>query len=275
METSVTVTSWPLAHRLYPMPASLFPDTPSSEPPAAHPSSTAPGGAADPGDLDLSGVVVVIPALDEEASLPLVLAELPEVGGVVVVDNGSRDRTAEVAREGGAEVVLEPRRGYGSACQAGIRRARALGAEVLVILDADHSDHPEELPLLVGPILRDQADMVLGDRTRLAEPGSLFPQQRYGNALATFLIARVTGHRYADMGPFRAVRMSAVEAMGLVDENYGWNVEMQIKAVRLGLRVREVPVRYRKRIGVSKISGTVKGTLRAGAKIIYSTWRYA
>ncbi len=231
-----------------------------------HPSSTV---------LDYSGVVVVIPALNEELSLPATLAEIPPVGRVLVVDNGSSDRTAEVARQGGAEVVFEPRRGYGSACQAGIRRARELGASVLVILDADHSDHPEELPLLVDPVLRDEADMVLGDRTELAEPGSLFPQQRYGNTFATFLIERVTGHHYADMGPFRAIRMSAVDQMVLVDQNYGWNVEMQIKAIRLGLRVREVPVRYRKRIGQSKISGTIKGTLRAGVKIVYSTWLYA
>ena len=228
-----------------------------------------------PEQPDYSGVVVVIPALNEEASLPLVLGDIPPVGAVLVVDNGCSDRTAEVAREGGAEVVFEPRRGYGSACQAGIRRARQLGAEVLVILDADHSDHADELPLLVDPILRGEADMVLGDRTRLAEPGSLFPQQRYGNLLATALIKRVTGHAYADMGPFRAVRMSAVDAMALEDLNYGWNVEMQIKVIRHGLRVREVPVHYRPRVGVSKISGTVKGTLRAGAKILYSTWLYA
>jgi glycosyltransferase involved in cell wall biosynthesis len=227
-----------------------------------------------PSAPDLRRVAVVIPALDEERALPLTLAELPPVGLVLVVDNGSTDRTAEVAREGGATVVSEPRRGYGQACQAGIARAAAWGAEVLVILDADHSDHPEELPLLAGPILRGEADMVLGDRTRLAERGSLLPQQRYGNMLATFLIARVTGHRYRDMGPFRAIRMSSLLAMQLEDPTFGWNVEMQIKAIRLGLRVQEIPVRYRPRVGVSKISGTVKGTLKAGSRIVWATRRY-
>ncbi len=229
---------------------------------------------ASPSTPDLRRVAVVIPALDEERALPLTLAELPEVGLVLVVDNGSVDRTAEVARGCGATVLSEPRRGYGQACQAGIAHAAAWGAEVLVILDADHSDHPEELPLLVDPILRGEVDMVLGDRTRLAEPGALLPQQRYGNRLATFLIARVTGHRYRDMGPFRAIRMSSLLAMQMEDPTFGWNVEMQIKAVRHGLRIREVPVRYRPRIGVSKISGTVKGTLKAGSRIVWATRRY-
>lgn len=227
-----------------------------------------------PSAPDYSLVVVVIPALDEERALPQTLAEIPAVGLVLVVDNGSTDRTAEVARAGGATVLSEPRRGYGQACQAGIAHAAAWGAEVLVILDADHSDHPEELRLLVDPILRGEADMVLGDRTRLAERGSLMPQQRYGNMLATFLIARVTGHRYRDMGPFRAIRMSSLLAMEMEDPTFGWNVEMQIKAVRHGLRIQEVPVRYRSRIGVSKISGTLKGTVKAGSRILWATRRY-
>jgi glycosyltransferase involved in cell wall biosynthesis len=223
----------------------------------------------------LSDVVVVIPALNEEASLPHVLACLPEVHTVLVVDNGSTDRTVEVAQEGGAEVVSEPRRGYGSACLAGIRRAEEIGCTILVILDADYSDHPEDLPLLVEPIQCGRADMVLGDRTRLAEPGALLTHQKFGNHLATFLIHRITGHRYRDMGPFRAIRMSSLLAMEMEDLNYGWNVEMQMKAAYDGLRIQEIAVRYRTRIGVSKISNTVRGSVRAGAKIIYSTWRYA
>lgn len=228
-----------------------------------------------PPDSRYARVAVVIPALDEEPSLPLTLAEIPPVGHVIVVDNGSTDGTARVAAEGGAIVVSEPRRGYGNACLAGIARAVDLGAEILVIMDADHSDYPEELPRLVDPILDGQADMVLGERVSRAEPGSLFPQQRWGNVLATFLIARVTGHRYRDMGPFRAVRMSSLQALGMVDRNYGWNVEMQIKAVRHGLRILEIPVGYRPRIGQSKVSGTVRGTVKAGVKILWSTRRYA
>ena len=223
----------------------------------------------------LSDVVVVIPALNEEASLPLVLKELPSVQAVLVVDNGSTDQTAELARLGGAEVVSEPRRGYGSACLAGIRRASELGCEILVILDADHSDHPEDIHLLVEPILRGEADMVLGDRTRLAEPGSLLPHQKFGNRLATALIERFTGFRYRDMGPFRAIRLTALESLQMADLNYGWNVEMQMKAVYAGLRIQEVAVGYRQRIGVSKISSTVRGSVKAGAKILYCTWRYA
>jgi len=220
-------------------------------------------------------VAVVIPALNEERSLPLVLADLPPVGRVFVVDNGSTDRTAEVAAAAGATVLSQPVRGYGSACQAGIAAAAAWGAGIVVILDADYSDHPDELPLLVDPILAGRADMVLGDRSRLAEPGALLPHQRFGNRLATYLIRRVTGQRYRDMGPFRAIRADALLAMAMRDPNYGWNVEMQMKAARAGLRVLEVPVRYRKRVGESKISGTLRGSLNAGVKIVRAVWTYA
>lgn len=219
-------------------------------------------------------VVVVIPALNEERSLALVLDELPAVGAVIVADNGSTDRTAEVARAAGAHVVLAPRRGYGSACLAGIAAARALRPAVLVILDGDHSDHPAELPRLVEPVLRGEADLVLGDRTQWAEPGALTPQQRWGNRLATALIARRCGHRYRDMGPFRAIRFSSLEALEMEDPTWGWNVEMQLKAVQRGLRVVEVPVHYRPRIGTSKISGTVSGVARAGVKILWAVHRY-
>lgn len=241
--------------------------------------SPVPSSSAVP-PVDLSTVSVVIPALDEERSLPLVLRDLPAVGRVVVVDNGSTDRTAAVAEEGGADVITEPRRGYGSACAAGIDHvASVLGDSlhndhVLVILDADHADDPSLLPDLVSPILQDEADMVLSDRTTTAERGALLPHQRYGNALAVHLMAAVVGHRYHDMGPFRAIRLSALLDMQLRDRNYGWNVEMQMKAIQRGLRVQEVPMPYRPRVGVSKISGTVRGTLRAGTKILLSVWRY-
>lgn len=224
----------------------------------------------------LARLAVIIPALNEEQSLPLVLAALPPVGWVFVVDNGSADRTREVAARGGATVLDQPERGYGNACQVGIRAAVEAGAEVIAILDADFSDHPEELPLLADPVLEGRADMVLGDRTRKAEPGALLPHQRFGNALATLLIFAVTGHRYRDMGPFRAIRTSGLVAMQMRDPTWGWNVEMQIKAIRHGLRVLEVPVRYRKRrAGESKISGTIRGSIAAGIKIVTAVRTYA
>lgn len=225
-------------------------------------------------EIDRSRVAVVIPALNEERSLPLVLADLPPVGWVFVVDNGSTDRTAAVAAESGAQVIPEPRRGYGSACLAGIAHAQDAGAEIIVILDGDHADDPALIDRLLQPIVSGEADLVLSDRTRLAEPGALLPHQRHGNRLATALIQLATGHRYADMGPFRAVRSESLARLDMRDPNYGWNVEMQMKAVQRGLRVCEVPVTYRPRVGVSKISGTLRGTLAAGSKIIWSVWRY-
>jgi hypothetical protein len=219
-------------------------------------------------------VAVVIPALNEERSLPLVLAALPPVDDVVVVDNGSRDRTAEVARAAGARVVEEARRGYGGACLAGIAALR--NPEVVVFVDADFSDHPEELPLLVGPIERGEADLVIGSRALgQREKGALLPQARFGNALACFLIRLLYGHRYTDLGPFRAIRFDSLRKIGMRDRNFGWTVEMQIRALRHGLRVAEVPVRYRRRVGVSKITGTISGTVRAGYKILYTIFRHA
>ncbi len=226
-------------------------------------------------------VAVIIPALDEEASLPLVLGDLfavPQAGftltEVVVADNGSRDQTAQRAREGGATVVHQPRRGYGSACLAGLAHLREAPPDIVVILDADYSDHPEELPRLLGPVLADEADLVMGERVSRAEPGALLPQQRWGNALATLLIAKVGGHRYSDMGPFRAVRWTALERLAMEDPTWGWNVEMQLKALQRGLRVLEVPVTYRPRVGRSKISGTVRGTVKAGSRILWAVWHY-
>ena len=234
-----------------------------------------PDSPASTASPDYSPVVVVIPALNEAQSLPLVLAELPPVGQVIVVDNGSTDATVAVAEAGGAEVVSEPRRGYGSACLAGIRRAAQLSPDVLVILDADHSDYPAELPLLVDPILAGEADFVIGNRTARAERGALMLHQRFGNRLATSLIRRITGHRYQDMGPFRAIRMSALLAMEMEDADFGWNVEMQMKAVYHQLRIQEIPVGYRPRIGQSKISGTIRGSVKAGTIILHATRKYA
>jgi len=224
-------------------------------------------------------IAVLIPALNEEASLPYVLTDVPKgvVEEVVVVDNGSSDRTADMARAQGATVLSEPRRGYGSACLAGIAYLRAKRPDVVVFLDADYSDYPDELPAVIQPILTDKCDFVLGSRTQgQAEPGALLFQARFGNALATSLIRWLYGFRYSDLGPFRAIRFPALLDLGMVDRTYGWNVEMQIKAVRRGLRIAEVPVRYRKRAGgESKVSGTLKGTLLAGYKILWTVFRYA
>lgn len=213
--------------------------------------------------------VVVIPVLDEEESLPHVLAELPRdlVDRVVVVDNGSRDRSAEVARAAGAHVVHEPRRGYGAACLRGIQETE--GFDVVVFLDGDHSDHPEDLRDLLAPLAAGRADLVIG--TRMARPESrraLLPQARFGNRLATLLMRWRFGVRCSDLGPFRAIRREALLGLGMRDRDFGWTVEMQLRAHLNGLRVVEVPVRYRRRIGRSKITGTVSGTVRAGYKIL-------
>lgn len=222
----------------------------------------------------MTRIAVVIPALNEEKSLPLVLAALPKVDDVVVVDNGSTDRTAEVARAGGARVVSEPRRGYGSACLAGIAALR--DPEIVVFVDADFSDHPDELPGLVAPIVEGRADMVIGSRALgNREKGALLPQARFGNMLACFLMRVLYGHRYTDLGPFRAIRFESLKKIGMRDRNFGWTVEMQIRALRHGLRVTEVPVSYRKRVGVSKITGTLSGTIRAGYKILYTIFRHS
>jgi glycosyltransferase involved in cell wall biosynthesis len=221
-------------------------------------------------------VCAVIPALNEEASIGLVLRDLPRtlVDAVIVVDNGSSDATAERAAAAGACVVREPRRGYGQACLAGIA-ALPLDCDVVLFLDADHSDHAEEAVLLLEPIARGEADLVIGSR-RLgkAERGALLPQARFGNALACFLMRLLFGHRYTDLGPFRAITREALRRIGMVDTNFGWTVEMQIKALRHGLRVVDVPVSYRCRTGVSKITGTLGGTLRAGWKILWTIFRY-
>ena len=219
---------------------------------------------------------VIIPALNEEEALPGVLASLPEGVRVVVVDNGSTDGTARVAREAGATVVSEPERGYGRAVLAGIAHLQADPPQVLVILDADHSDRPELLPRLVRPILDDEADLVLSDRSRTAAPGALTRPQRFGNRFATLLMWGVSGHRYADMGPFRAIRWTSLMRLHMEDPTWGWNVEMGLKAVHHGLRIREIPVPYgARRAGQSKISGDLRGAARAGVRILWAVGRYA
>ena len=221
-------------------------------------------------------VSVVIPVFNERASLPLVVGDIPQalVREIVVVDNGSTDDTALVAQDLPVRLVREPRRGYGSACLAGIAALAASPPDVVVFLDGDYSDHPEELPRLTGAIAAG-ADLVIGSRMLgNREPGALLPQARFGNALACFLVSVLFGHRYTDLGPFRAIRWDALRDLGMEDRNFGWTVEMQIKALKKRLVVAEVPVSYRRRVGVSKITGTVGGTVKAGGKILWTIARY-
>lgn len=228
----------------------------------------------------LPSVWVIIPVYNEEESLPLVLRDLPAVGQVIVVDNGSTDRSLAVALQHGAVVAQEMQRGYGSACLAGMAaiRSRALAAQipdVVVFLDGDYSDHPEQLTELVQPILDGESDFVVGTRMLgVREPGAMLPQALFGNRLACFLMWLCWGARYTDLGPFRAISWEALERLGMSDRNFGWTVEMQIKATIAKLRTREIPVRYRRRIGTSKISGTISGTIKAGYKILYTIARY-
>ena len=214
-------------------------------------------------------IAVVIPVLNEEQAIGEVLAAIPRwVDDVVVVDNGSTDGTARVVRTKGARLVTEPVRGYGAACQAGIRALRA--TDVVVFIDGDFSDRPEEMERLVDPIVGGQADLVIGSRvTGRREAGALSAQQRFGNWLACRLMRWFWGARYTDLGPFRAIGRAALERLDMRDRGFGWTVEMQLKGVRLGLRIQEVPVSYRRRIGVSKISGTLSGVVQAGCKILF------
>ena len=224
-------------------------------------------------------VAVVIPARNEEEALPGVLAEIPAgaVSLVVVVDNGSIDRTAAVARAAGATVVHEPRAGYGYACAAGVRAALAQGAEVLVFLDADGSFDAGQIPDLVAPLQAGQADLVLGSRPAGGmEPGAMPAHARFGNWLVARLMGLLYGLRVSDLGPFRAIRAGLLERLSMREMTFGWPTEMMVKSARLGGRVVEVPARYRvRRGGRSKVSGTVRGTLLATYFILWVTLRYA
>jgi glycosyltransferase involved in cell wall biosynthesis len=221
-------------------------------------------------------VVVIIPALNEEDAIGKVIGDLPdgEVVQVIVVDNGSTDATAAIARSSGARVVSESERGYGAACLRGIEASREFAPDVIVFLDGDYSDYPGELSRLTGPIERGEVDMVigsrmLGDRSR----GALLPQAVVGNRLACTLMRLLWGARYTDLGPFRAIHVDALDRLGMQDRNFGWTIEMQIKAVQHDLRYSEVPVSYRPRIGTSKITGTVRGTVGASIKILVTIAR--
>jgi len=224
---------------------------------------------------------VLIPAWNEEKALPLVIASVPKeiVRHIIICDNGSTDQTAAVALEMGAKVVHQPERGYGNACLAGIRYLKSFHPseqpEIVVFLDGDYSDYPEEMSAIIAPILNDGKDMVIGSR-RLGgmQPGAMTIPQQFGNWLAPFLIKIMYGYQFSDLGPFRAIRWVKLLEMDMQDKNFGWTVEMQVKAAKMKMNCAEIPVSYRKRAaGQSKVSGTIKGTILAGWKIIATIFR--
>jgi glycosyltransferase involved in cell wall biosynthesis len=227
----------------------------------------------------VKNIKVIIPAYNEEQSIGLVLRDIPAglVTEVIVVNNNSTDNTVAAAEKAGATVLTETQRGYGKACLTGLDYVRQQGGcDIVVFIDGDYSDHPDEMYKVLAPILNNTADMVIGCRVKSKrDAGSMTPQQVFGNWLAVFLVRLLFRHRYTDLGPFRTITWEALEKINMQDTNYGWTVEMQVKAVKLKLRCTDVPVSYRRRIGVSKISGTIKGTVLAGYKIIKTIFKYA
>lgn len=223
-------------------------------------------------------VDVIIPAYNEENSIDLVIKEIPKlVRDIVVVNNNSSDRTFKIAQNAGAIVVDEPIPGYGRACLKGMSTigGNPIPPDMVVFLDADYSDYPEELSKVIDPIISGAADMVIGSRALGdREDGSMTFPQIFGNWLATRMIRAFYNHRYTDLGPFRAILWKSLLKLDMEDKTFGWTIEMQIKAVKNKLKIAEVPVNYKRRIGISKISGTVKGTVMAGYKIIGAVFKY-
>lgn len=228
---------------------------------------------------NLPKVVVIIPAVNEEESIGKVVEAIPRplVDTIIVGNNGSKDNTAEVAKKAGAVVVDESRPGYGWACLKGMEYASQMDEkpDIIVFIDGDFSDYPEEMPNVVAPIIENDIDLVIGSRALGAkEKGSMTFPQRFGNWLATRLMRLFYRVRYTDLGPFRAIKYDALMNMGMSDKTYGWTIEMQLRAAKHKLTYTEVPVNYKRRIGKSKVSGTIKGTILAGYKIIFAIFKY-
>ena len=228
-----------------------------------------------------SKILVIIPAFNEAESIGKVVGDIPAglVDEVVVVNNSSTDKTEENARNAGATVIRENRKGYGFACLAGIAHAHSKTGvdrpDIIVFIDGDYSDYPDQMGDLVKPIIEEDYDMVIGSRAMgNREKGAMMPQQVFGNWLACSLMRLFYRVRYTDLGPFRAIKFDKLIELGMKDQTYGWTVEMQLKAAKKKFKITEIPVHYRKRIGVSKVTGTVKGTLGAGYKILYTIFRY-
>lgn len=224
-------------------------------------------------------IVVIIPAFNEENAIAKVINDIPKdwVSEIIVVNNNSNDNTRIKAANAGAIVLDEPRQGYGYACLKGIAYSSELEPkpDIIVFLDADYSDFPEELSDVVKPIIDNNYDLVIGSRaTGERESGAMMPQQIFGNWLATSLIEKLYGVKFTDLGPFRAIKYNKLLEMNMQDKTYGWTVEMQIKAAKQNMNCTEVPVKYKKRIGQSKVSGTLKGTVLAGYKILYLIFKY-
>ncbi len=216
-------------------------------------------------------VVVIIPAINEEESLPKVIKDIPNyVDETIVVDNGSTDKTIAVAKQAGATVLRESERGYGAACLKAIDYIKDKYFDIIVFLDGDYSDFPEEMDLLLKPIIEENYEVVIGSRILgKREKGAMLPQAIFGNWLASFLIKLFWGYSFTDLGPFRAIKYSSFLKLNMKDRNYGWTVELQIKAAKQRMMCKEVPVSYRKRIGKSKVTGTINGTAKASVKILY------
>ncbi len=224
-------------------------------------------------------IKVIIPAMNEGDSIASVIADIPKsVSEVIVVNNGSTDNTVENAEKAGATVLTENRAGYGFACLKGMEyiEKQSKAPDIVVFIDGDYSDYPEEMDKVVAPILENDVDFVVGARKKsLREPGSMTPQQVFGNQLATFLMRLFFGAKFTDLGPFRAIKYEKLKELEMEDKTYGWTVEMQLKVLRKKMAYIEVPVRYKRRIGVSKVSGTVKGTIFAGVKILGWIFKYS